>query len=306
MKGLPQLGRAGLFVVLIFLPYFTAQHARAAKSDDADVADLVRRAVANYKARQAQRENYTYLEHVVRTEFDRRGKAKGHIKGTYEIMFLKGAAYRRLVQINDGPLSPQQEKLEQELLEAETKAREAGRSPQPARASFFAPVEQLTEGFHLQRRGKQLLNGREVQMIEALPDDGHRPAGTEQDYARQFQMKLWIDAMEAQIVRVESRVVRERAAIDQEWIGFSRDRSSPDTQFWTVKHRVEVVRGTVSDMEWIRVNGETWLPTRSYWKTREMTVMGFSSGQKSLSFPVEISCSYSDYKKFRVDTRIVP
>src|SRR5262249_36323695 len=121
MARLAQLGRAGLFArlvfILIFLQYFTPQSARAAaKPDAANVTDLVRRAVANYKARQAPRENYTYAERVVRTEFDRNGKAKFNQKAAYEIMFLKGAPYRRLVQINDQPLSPQQEKLEQQLL----------------------------------------------------------------------------------------------------------------------------------------------------------------------------------------------
>ena len=303
---LAQFGRAGLFALLIFLSFFNPQPAQAgARRDAANVADLVRRAVENYKARQSQRDNYTYMERIVRTEYDRNGKVKGHISGTYEIMFLQGAPYRRLLRANDQPLSPQQEKLEQQLLEAETRAREAGGNSKPVRTSFSAPVEQLTEGFRLRWRGKQLLDGREVEMIEAVPDHEHRPASPEQDYARQFRMKLWIDTTEAQIVKVESRVVGERAAIDQVF-GVSWSGSSPGTEFSTVKHRVEVTRGSVNDTEWTKVNDEAWLPKRSYWKTKKMTVMGISSTGKPLSFPTELTFSYSDYKKFRVDTRIVP
>jgi hypothetical protein len=116
-------------------------------------------------------------------------------------------------------------------------------------------------------------------------------------------MKLWIDTAEAQIIRVESRVVGEQAAIDQALVSWSG--SSPRPEFSTAKHRVEVTRGTVSDMEWTKVNDEVWLPARSYWKTAKMTILGLSS-DKPLSFPVELRGSYSDYKKFRVDTRIVP
>jgi hypothetical protein len=306
MDRLAQLGRAGLFALLFFLSYFTPQFARAAATPDAaNVADLVRRAVANYQARQAQRDHYTYLERVVRTEYGPTGKVKGHITGTYEIMFLRGAPYRRLVRINDQPLSPQLQTLEQQLLEAETKVRQDGGKPQPVRTSFSAPVDQLTEGFQLRKRGKQMLDGREVQIIEALPDDEHRPAGPEQDYARNFRMKLWIDAAEAQIVRVESRVVGERVALEEEGIAFSWNGFSTGPQFSTVKHRVEVARGTVNDMEWTKVNNEAWLPKRSYWKAAKMTVT-VSSEQKPLRIPIELTCSFSDYKKFRVDTRIVP
>lgn len=308
MARLAQLGGAGLFVLLVFLSHASSLPARAAaKPDTADVADLVRRAVENYQHREAQREKYTYLARVVRTEFDRNGKAKGRITGTYEIMFLKGAPYRRLILINDLPLSPEQETLEQQLLEAEAKMREAGEgNPQPVHTSFSAPVDQLTKGFRLRRRGKQVLNGREVQVVEAVPDGQPLAASPEQEYARHFRMKVWIDVAEAQIVRVESTVVGKGAAIDQDWIGFSRDRSSPEVEFSTEKHRVEVAPGTVSDTEWIKVNDEVWLPARSYWKTRKMTVMGISSTQRPLSFPVEVTSSYSEYKKFRVDTRIVP
>jgi hypothetical protein len=144
-----------------------------------------------------------------------------------------------------------------------------------------------------------------VQVVEAIPADDYRPAGPEQEYARQFQMKLWIDMAEAQIVRVESRVVGERAAIDQT-LGLSWSGSSASPEFSTVKQRVEVTHGTVNDMEWTKVNDEAWLPARSYWKTAKMTIVGLSSKGKPLSFPTELTCTYSDYKKFRVDTRIVP
>ena len=302
-----QLGHAGLFVVLISLPYFSPQAERAGKAEASSMVELVRSAVANYKARQAQRNDYTYLERVVRTEFDRNGKPNGQITGTYEIMFLKGAPYRRLLRINDEPPRPELEKLEQQLLEAEARMREAGKGDyQPVRTSFFAPVDQLMEGFRLHWRGRQVLNGRDVQMIEAVPDDKHLPSSPKQDYARHFRMKVWIDTKEAQIVRVESRVAGESVAIDQDGIGFFQDRSSPDVQIHSQKFRVEVARGTASDMEWTKVNDEAWLPSRSYWNTRKMTVTNIPSEQKPLSIRVELTCSYSDYKKFRVNTRIAP
>lgn len=304
MVGFAQFGRAGLFVALIFLDCFSPQLAGAGKPDAVNIGDFVRRAVANYKARQAQSEKYTYLARIVRTEFDQKGKAKGHIIGTYEIMFLQEMPYRRLIRTNDQPLSPEQEKTEQQYLEAEAKIRKAGGNRQPDSTIFTVPIEQLTEGFRLRGRGRRFLNGREVQVIEAIPDDRYRPATPAQDYARHFQMKLWINA-EAQIVRVESRVVGESVAIDQDWIQFSQGSSSQDVETFSQNHRAEIARGSVSETEWTKVNDEAWLPTRNYWKTKKMTVT-FSSAARPMSFPVEITSSYSNYQKFRVDTRIVP
>jgi hypothetical protein len=302
------LWRLLLCSAFLFLPYLSAK-IKADKTDPASVVELVRRAVSNYKAREAQRDDYTYLMHVVRTDYDRRGKRKGKLTGTHEIMFLEGEPYRRAITVNGHPLSPQQEKMEQMLFEAEAKVRQAGHGSQHVREAFSAPIEQLPEQFRLRLRGQQQMDGREVQVIEALPRDEngadeHWLADAGREYARRIKMKLWIDIAESQIVRVDSEVVGDRVVLNQQWPGFDSFLQSPGV----TKLRIEFPRGSVASMEWTKVNHETWLPKLAYHKTAKMTVVDVSSPYvpPSLSFPEEITMSFSDYKKFRVDTRIVP
>src|SRR5882672_6334076 len=107
MARLGQLSRFLLLAAFVFLPHLSAQAAKSAKPDPSSVTELVRRAVSNYKAREAQRDNYTYLMHVVRTDYGRPGKRKGKITGTYEIMFLEGEPYRRAITLNGHSLSPE-------------------------------------------------------------------------------------------------------------------------------------------------------------------------------------------------------
>ena len=63
---LQQLWLSAVTVALL-LHLFPAS-AQAAKPDAGTIREMVRKAVANYKGREAQRDDYTYLAHVVRID----------------------------------------------------------------------------------------------------------------------------------------------------------------------------------------------------------------------------------------------
>ena len=303
MAGRVQLPRLLLLVMLFFPPHLWPQRSRAAKPDSDTITELVRRVVANYKSREAQLDNYTYLAHVARTEFDGNGKPKGKITGTDEIMILEGTPYGRTVLLNGRPLSPEQERQQQMLLEAEASARRAGYNNHPVHNFFLAPIVQLPDEFRLRWRSRQLLRGHEVQIIEALPIDEQRPASSDQEYARHFKMTLWIDADEAQIVRVESEVISS-VTLDQNLFEVSPDVKFSGVHTW----RFEYARGTTTAMEWTKVNDEAWLPKWSSWKTPKETVTALTPTKPAVPIhsPEQLTATYSDYKKFRVDTHVVP
>jgi hypothetical protein len=301
MLGPGQLCRLALLAPLLLFLHLFAQ----TEANPSDVTEMVRTAATNFKSREPQRNDYTYLAHIVRTEFDRDGQPKGNISGTYEIMFLEGSPYRRLIQANGQPLSQEREKHEQLLEAAEAERRRSGEgSRQTLRASFSTLIAQLPEQFRLRSRGKQLQEGRQALMIEALPDAQRPPTMPEQEYARHFKLKVWIDLAETQIVRIESQVISDKLSLDQDLPSFS-----PDMQLAGMKRfRVEVAHGTTDAMEWTKVNDEAWLPKSAYWKTARETLVDVSSSQPMapVSFPVQLTWSFSDYKKFRVDARVVP
>ena len=189
------------------------------------------------------------------------------------------------------------------LLAAEASARRAGYNNHPVHNSFLAPIAQLPDEFRLRWRGQQLLDGHEVQVIEALPVDQPRPGSSDQEYARHFKMKLWVDADEAQIVRVESEVIRS-LTLDQDLPHFSPDFKFSGVHTW----RFEYARGTTAAMEWTKVNDEAWLPKWTSWKTPKETVTALTPTKPAAPIHTrdQVTATYSHYKKFRVDTRVVP
>ena len=68
--------------------------------------------------------NYTYLERQEEREFDGSGKPKNVEVHTYDVTKLEGSPYRRLVAINDKPLSLKDQKKEEAPAGSENKARE--------------------------------------------------------------------------------------------------------------------------------------------------------------------------------------
>lgn len=306
MSGLACLQRLSLLIALIvFLNLCLMPIAQATSpgSDTPSITELVRKAVVNYKAIQAQQSDYTYLAHLERTDFDRHGKVFNHVTSDYEVMFLAGAPYRRLVLSNDLPLSPEQEREEQNLLEAEARARQAGKINQPpAPTSFLAPVAQLPNEFHLRSRGRQRLDGRELQVIEAMPKNEDQPVQPEQEYARHFRMRLWIDTTEFQIVRLEAKVINGAIEIHGPVLVLD-----PAAHF-SADHEIRFViaPGAVIAEEWTKANDQAWLPRRFYQKTTKKSMASASPGIAPVVFASEFTWTYSEYKKFRVDTHVVP
>lgn len=292
-----------LIALIVFLHRCVMPAAQASSSHTPAMTELVREAVANYKARQAQQNDYTYLAHLERTDFDRHGKVFNHGTSTYEVMFLAGAPYRHLIRSNDRPLSPEQERQEQVLLEAEARARQAGNtSQQPAPTSFLAPVAQLPDEFHLRSRGKQNLDGRDVQVIEALPKDDGESLHPEQEYARHFTIKLWIDTAESQIVRLEARVVNGPIRIQVPALVLN-PAAHP---LRGSEIRFVVAPGAVIAEEWTKVNDEAWLPKGFRQRTTKDSTATTSPELTPLVFASELTWTYSEYKKFRVASHVVP
>ena len=308
MSGLARLQRLSFQIALIVFPNLCQMPAAQATSSGSGtpavaVTELVREAVANYKVRQARQNDYTYLARLERTDFDRHGKVFDHIIGTYEIMFLSGAPYRRRIRSDDQPLSPEQEKQEQILLEAEARARQAGNTSQPpAPTSFLAPVAQLPNEFHLRSRGRQRVNGRQLQVIDAMPKNEDQPVQPEQEYARHFHMRLWIDTNEFQIVRLEAKVINGAIEIDPPMLvsnptaHFSRDQEI----------RYVIAPGAEIAEEWTKANDEAWLPMRLHQRTTKESTVSIAPGAAPMVFATEFTWTYSEYKKFRVDTHVVP
>jgi hypothetical protein len=88
-----------------------------------DPRDLVRRAIELDHRNAELSRNYTFLQRNQVKEFDGGGKLKRSDLRTWDVTLLEGSPYRRLVMRNDQPISPEEQKTEQEKLQASIEQR---------------------------------------------------------------------------------------------------------------------------------------------------------------------------------------
>lgn len=286
------------------------------KRNTADVHDVVRHAVANHLQRETVRNDYTYLARVRWTDFVARGKSKPRYTETYEIMFLEGAPYSRHIAHNGRPLPADQEKLEEGLLQAEAKARRAETNRPPGRLLGYEQTSQstwtlqyLTTEFNLHEKGTSVLNGRQVQIVEARPREKPEHLETARDYARHFKTTLWIDVTEQQIIRAKEELIEDNLVMTQPGLTIAYPVTPEDPQISeSGKGHITYPRGSVFMIQWTKVNGEAWLPQTSYSKFKATVVFERPAGELTprQEFRRDLETTYSDYKKFRVKSRIIP
>ncbi len=300
--------RLGLLLLLAQLQ-FAPSAILSEKRDANDINDLVRRAVANQKARQPLRNDYTYVAHYVGSVFDRRTKSKPFSSDDYEVMFLEGEQYMRHTRHNDQPLPPDQQKRDEITMQAFLKARREAKSkprgfPFPL-TTLKLPIEQLPDYFDLRGKGKQRLDGRDVHVIEALPRNEQRTVNADQEQARHFKIRLWIDAAEAQIVKIETEVVKDLVVTDALTTSVPTVDEAPQVPE-NRQLRFLYKPGATVSREWTKLSDGAWLPKHVQWKAERRIWLDLPDSDASSDWLESADWTYSDYKKFRVKTTILP
>ena len=297
----------GTCVLMVLLVLYSAS-ALPQKQDAIDIRDLVRHAAANYKAREAQRYDYTYLAHCVWSRDDRRIKHPRTYSADYEVLFLEGEPYMRLVRRDNQPVSPDEEKRERVMREAFVKARREGKGKPGSPSSYMPfdlPITQLADEFDLRKRGQQRLDGRRLYVIEAAPVNGQGRSNADQEQAYHFRMKLWIDAAETQIVKVEAVIIRDIVVTDMLTMSYPIVNDTPEV-YESKKVRWLYKPGTTMSAEWTRLSEGVWLPNHVRWKGGERIWWQLPNSNSSSDLREFRDWTYFDYKRFRVKSTILP
>ena len=246
----------------------------------------MRRAVeADRKEAELERQ-YTFLQRNDEADLDGSGKVTKRQVRTWDITLLEGSPYRRLVAVNDRPLSAADQKLEEQKLQAGIEQRR--NEPPEQRERRIAewhrkqekqrePARELLEAFNFRLAGEETLNGGETWVIDATPKPGYKPKSTATSFFPKVVLRLWIDQAAFQWVKL-TMDVRDTVTFG----GFL----------------LRVAKGGHLEIEQTRVNSEVWLPKRASLNAsaRLLFVKGYHKS---------IDVRFSDYKKFQVDSRVV-
>jgi hypothetical protein len=183
---------------------------------------------------------------------------------TYEVMMILGSPYQRLVAVNGKPLPAEQQKQEQQKLDA-TIAQRRNESPsekaeriakyEKDRKRDHLLMEQLTQAFDFVVTGEKKLNGRDVYVLKATPRKGYQPPNMETEVLTGMQGMLWIDKKTFQWVKVEAQVLHP-VSIE----GFL----------------AKVEPGTRFELEKMPVEDDIWLPTHFSMKAQAKVLFFFS------------------------------
>jgi len=251
-----------------------------------DARELVRRSIQTDSAGVEAARNYTYLERQETRELDGSGKLKNREVHTYDVTLLEGSPYRRLMALNDQPLAPKEQKKEEEKLRQsnEARSRETEAQKQQRIADWHRkqekqrePLREIPDAFDLRLLPDETLDGRAMWVIDATPKAGYKPKVKSAFFFPKVKMRFWIDRQDYQAVKAEMDTL--------------------DTISWG-GILARLAKGDRLTFEMARVNDEVWLPkaVRITGSARVLLVKGFRG---------DIEISYSNYRKFSTESRIV-
>ena len=181
---------------------------------------------------------------------DAQGRVKLYEVQTYDVTLPEGTPYKQLVQRDDRPLPPTEEKRQQESLAKSIAERR--QETETERAKRLASYErrpdwqreawhELPEAFDFRLVEEGTLDGHSVFIIEATPRQEYQPRSRTARLFRSLKGRFWVDQQDHQIVKVEAEV------IDTISVGL---------------FLVRVAKGSRAILELTCVGDGVWLPDR--------------------------------------------
>jgi len=252
-----------------------------------DPVDIVRRATETDRRNLEIARNYTYLERQEQRELDSADKVKKVESTTTDVTLLEGSPFRRIVARNDKPLSAKEQRKEQERLDKSIADRrhetpeertrriaEWERKQQKQRDS----LKELPDAFNYTIVGQEALGGADTWVIEGLPKPGYRPQNqTAASFFSKVKVKLWIEKRDYHWLRIDVNTLDTISLV-----GFL----------------LRIGKGTRVSIENTRINNEVWLPKSAVVKgSLRIALLKVLRG--------EFLFTYSDYKKFQTDSRVI-
>lgn len=239
----------------------------------------IRSIVGGGRPQDAAINDFAYDLEEVRETLSEDGKTKARESRRYEVFFVQTRPVRRLVSKNGVPLSAREQAKVDRSAESQAKAIAEGRtvSEQPG-----IRLASLLDSFEFKTVGREEPLGRSVLVLEFAPrkDGSLGPSGNraERAVARILNGRVLVDEADRRVTRLQASNSRgEKAGVGP-----------------SVKLRsFEVL------MEFSRVEEGVWLPQK---------VVTLASGRAFFfrTFRVRQTSTYSNYRRFQVDTEERP
>src|SRR5579884_3990418 len=164
-------------------------------------ADIVRRSALVDQQNGETAKNYTYVEREIERKLDSAGHVRGAESKTYDTTVLYGRPFRRLIEKDGRPLSPGEQKKEQERFDREVEKR-AHESEKDRQRAIAEREKQRKEGRKFLREvadvydfrivGEEQVSGRDTWVLAAEPKRDYKPQSAEAKNLMKMHGRVWI------------------------------------------------------------------------------------------------------------------
>lgn len=267
-----------LWVLLLAIPLVAA-------GNDPTATEIVERSVAKDQSNWANAKNYTMVEHKVAREFDDSGRVRSVNSETRDWTFVDGEPFRRLIARNDQPLSPGEQKKEDDRLlkvtnerrneDAVRKQRRIAES-EKRRQKGRDLLREIPKAYDFRLVGNDAVDGRAAWVIEAMPRTDFKSSVPNAWILSKFRGKIWIDKQDYEWSKVDCE------SIDTVRIGLFLARLN---------------KGAHLTFEQTRVNNEVWLTKHAIVRFDARLLVKRANKEEEQTF--------SNFKRFSTDSRIV-
>lgn len=178
--------------------------------------EIVQRAVALDSVNARRIREFTYRQRQQDREYDASGRLRQTTIRTWEISFLEGSPYRRLVARNDAPLSAAERKSEDDRMRytaaqrrQESPADRAKRVGEWERRQRHQrePLLEVPDAFDFMLAGEETVDGEPVYAIDAAPRPGYRPRSPFGSYLTKMKARFWIAKRDFQWLKMEAETL---------------------------------------------------------------------------------------------------
>jgi hypothetical protein len=172
---------------------------------------IIQRAIEIDKAQTPIQNQYTYTEEIRNQQVEKDGKLGAVDTKTFDVIFLEGETFRKLILVDGKPLPPdKQKKVDQEMEKARDERRKARRSGfgHIERTVQVGGLTELLKYFDSRVTGEETVRGHLSWVIESTPKRDYKPNGKEQEQIMSWSHRTWFDQQEGAQVQSQDTAIR--------------------------------------------------------------------------------------------------
>lgn len=251
-----------------------------------DARQIVEKSVDRDQSNWLHMGDYTWTIDQKEQQLNSNGTVKSEQTEKWETVVLDGEPHHRNLEKNGEPLSAAEQRKQQEKLDAalaklqkETPAQRKRRleSDEKQRQKDREFLREIPALYDFEMHPYEEVDGHAAWVISAKPKPDYQPKNHDAKVLQKVEGKIWIDQATYQWVRLEAETT------DTISFGLFIARLAPGAKLL---------------FEQTRINNELWLP-------KHAVISGAARIALLKKFSVRQETTWSNYKKFQVDSKIV-